>query len=80
MLVDLVADDPQVVLLDHGPAIAVSSSRVNTDPVGLCGELSSSRRVRGVIAARSASASGRKSPAVSGTSTRVPPARLTAAA
>ena len=39
-------------------AIPVSSARVNTAPVGLCGVFSSRSRVRGVIAARSASEVG----------------------
>ncbi len=41
----------------HAAAISSSSSRPSTRPVGLCGELSSSTRARGPIAARSASAS-----------------------
>ena len=41
----------------HSAAIAVSSSREKTWPVGLCGELSTSARVFGVIARRSASMS-----------------------
>ena len=55
-------------------AIAVSSARVNTDPVGLCGEFTRISRVRGVTAARSASRSGRKPGARRVTGTRWPPA------
>src|SRR5215471_18877480 len=39
-------------------AIAVISSAVNTAPVGLCGELIQTTRVRGVTAAASAGMSG----------------------
>ena len=39
----------------HAAAIASSSARPSTRPVGLCGELISSTRARGPIAARSAS-------------------------
>ncbi len=55
-------------------AMAVSSSRVNTAPVGLWGELSRMARVRGVTAAASAARSGRKSGGRSVTGTLVPPA------
>ncbi|CPU63590.1 Uncharacterised protein [Mycobacteroides abscessus] len=41
-------------------AIASSSSRSRTVPVGLCGEFTTIRRVRSVTAARSASTSSRK--------------------
>ena len=41
----------------HSAAISSSSSRVNTLPVGLCGELSTRPRVRGPNAARSSSGS-----------------------
>ena len=54
--------------------MAVSSARVNTEPVGLCGEFSRISRVRLVIAARSSSRSGRKPGARSVTGTRTPPA------
>ena len=40
--------------------MAASSSRVNTEPVGLCGLLSRMSRVRGVMAWASSSRSGRK--------------------
>ena len=49
-------------------------------PVGLCGEFTSSSRVRGVIAARSASRSGRNDGGRSVTGTRVPPAMAMQAA
>jgi hypothetical protein len=61
-------------------AMAVISSRVNTAPVGLCGELSRMARVRGVTAARSASRSGRKPGGRSVTGTRTPPAMAIEAA
>ena len=52
VLVDLVGDDEQVVLDAQLGDRARAPSRENTLPVGLCGELSSSSRVRGVIARR----------------------------
>ena len=61
-------------------ATRASSPGVNTTPVGLCGEFSRITRVRGVIAARSASRSGRKSGGRSVTGTRVAPAIATEAA
>ncbi|COX14101.1 Uncharacterised protein [Mycobacterium tuberculosis] len=48
-------------------AMAASSVALSTAPVGLCGELMISARVRGVTARRSASAS-RAKPRPSGTS------------
>jgi len=61
-------------------ATRASSPGVNTTPVGLCGVFSRITRVRGVIAARSASRSGRKSGGRSVTGTRVAPAIATEAA
>ena len=61
-------------------AIPASSARVNTAPVGLCGVFSSSSRVRGVMAARSASRSGRNPGGRRVTGTRVAPAMATQAA
>ncbi|CAM5729119.1 hypothetical protein STENM223S_07653 [Streptomyces tendae] len=57
-------------------AIAVSSWRVRTVPVGLCGVFSSSSRVRSVTASRSSSRSSRNAPSCGRrvTGTRVPPA------
>lgn len=58
-------------------AMASSSARANTLPVGLCGELTMMALVRGVTAARSASASRAQPSAplrVSDTYTAVPPA------
>ena len=50
VLVDLVGDGDEVVLDAQLRRSSSSSSRVKTLPVGLCGELSRSSRVRGVIA------------------------------
>ena len=50
------------------------SSAVHTVPLGLCGELRISARVRGVMAAPMTEKSGRKLPGTSGTGTSVPPA------
>ncbi len=61
-------------------AIAVSSGRDSTIPVGLCGELSSSSRVRPVTASRSASRSGRNDGGRSVTGTLVAPASAMQAA
>ena len=55
-------------------ATACSSTSVSTVPVGLCGVLSSTNRVCGVTAARSASRSSRKSGERSVTGRRTPPA------
>ena len=41
----------------HSSAMSVSSSRLNTLPVGLCGELRTRPRVRGPNAARSSASS-----------------------
>ena len=60
MFVCLVADHDEVVL-GATCAIALSSSREKTMPVGLCGEFAMIIRVRGVIAERNASASRGKS-------------------
>ena len=57
-------------------AIAWSSARVSTVPVGLCGLFTSSSRVRSVTAARSSSGSSRKSGARSVTGRRTPPAKV----
>jgi hypothetical protein len=58
-----------------------SSSAVNTVPVGLCGELTRIARVRGVIAARTASRSTEnRGPSTSDTTRRVAPAIATEAA
>ena len=54
--------------------------RENTLPVGLCGELSSSMRVRGPTAARSASASTAQSGGRSVTTRRLAPASAMPAA
>ncbi|CAM5663122.1 hypothetical protein SFUMM280S_08318 [Streptomyces fumanus] len=63
-------------------ATAASSARVRTVPVGLCGVLISSSRVRSVTASRSSSRSRRKAPSCGRrvTGTRVPPAIATQAA
>ena len=61
-------------------ATASSSSRVKTTPVGLWGEFSNSTLVRGVIAARSLSMSGRNPGPDRGTPTRTPSASDTQAA
>ncbi len=55
-------------------AIASSSWRVNTLPVGLCGVLTMMSRVRGVTARRSSSGSKDQSGARSGTARWVAPA------
>ena len=47
-----------------------------TVALGLCGVLTISARVRGVIAAAILAKSGSKLPGVSGTCTATPPARL----
>ncbi|COV66728.1 Uncharacterised protein [Mycobacterium tuberculosis] len=63
-------------------AMAASSVALSTAPVGLCGELMISARVRGVTARRSASAS-RAKPRPSGTSgtvTRWAPAAMASVA
>ena len=73
VLVHLVGDREQVVL-DAQACDSSSSARPNTLPVGLCGELSSTRRVRGVTAAASASASKWKSGVRSCTTRRCAPA------
>ncbi len=54
--------------------MAASSSAVRTVPVGLCGVLISSSRVRGVIRARSSSRSGRNEGARRVSGRRVAPA------
>ncbi len=54
--------------------MAASSSGVRTVPVGLCGVLISSSRVRGVISERSSSRSGRNAGARSVSGTRTAPA------
>jgi N-succinyldiaminopimelate aminotransferase len=55
----LAVDPDQEILVTAGAteALAATSSRLNTLPVGLCGELSSTKRVRSVMAARSSSTS-----------------------
>ena len=58
----------------HAAAISSSSARESTLPVGLCGELSSSTRAFGVIAAASASGSIAQSGARSVTGRRTAPA------
>ncbi|MCY1560949.1 hypothetical protein D9M68_981480 [compost metagenome] len=50
------------------------SAALQTMPLGLCGLLIISARVRGDKAAAMASKSGRKLPGVSGTRTATPPA------
>ena len=61
-------------------AMAASSSRVKTAPVGLCGVLSRMSLVRLVTAWASRSRSGRKYGGRSVTGTRVPPASAMLAA
>ena len=77
VLVDLVGDRDQVVLAADARRSASSSSRSSTRPVGLCGELSSSTRVRSVAAAR-ARRRRRASPAgAARRRARAPPASAT---
>ena len=57
-------------------AMASSSARENTWPVGLCGEFRTSARARGVTAARRAASSNFHSGGVSGTNTGFAPQRI----
>ena len=66
--VDLVADRARGRALRQISPTATSSSRVITAPVGLCGEVSSTARVRGVTA-RSTSAGSRWKPRSGGSGT-----------
>lgn len=52
----------------HSSATSASSVGVNTLPVGLCGELSSTSRVRGPNAARRAAGSNAYRPSAAGRS------------
>ena len=61
----------------HSSAMAPSSASENTLPVGLCGLLSSSTRVAGVIAAARASRSSVQSGASRVTTRSVAPAMAT---
>jgi len=61
-------------MLDRDPRDRGDLPRVNTAPVGLCGEFSRMAPVRGLTAARSAPMSGRNRGGRSVTGTRTPPA------
>ncbi len=56
------------------------ASSLKTEPVGLCGELTTIMRVRGLVARWSRSGSGWKSGATSGTGTSTAPASAATAA
>ena len=84
-LLAVVHPGDEVIVLDpcydsYAPATELAGGTVVRVPLGLCGLLMTSTRVRGDRAAAMRSKSGRKLPGVSGTRTTVPPASSVAGA